>query len=277
MGVKATPSAVPALADDWATLEALLPPQWQAKARELGAFKRGRVIPDAQTLLRVMLIHLTQGCGLRQPAELARLGGIASVSAVAILKRLRNCGDWFEWMCREMRAQWLLAPLRSPLASCWADWRIRLGDGSLVSEPGVTGSQWSLHYAIDLPSLRADEVIVSSRQEGETLKRFTFKPAEIVVADHGFANPPGVAHVHQAGAPGSGWDCQGSFRRQGLDIGNKANAVDIARVRGIARCEGLVQRFLKPVGMLDPTTAVKLLRPAAWLAARPGAGSASPA
>lgn len=200
MGVKAIPSAVPGLTDDWATLEALLPPQWQAKARELGAFKRGRVIPDAQTLLRLMMIHLTQGCGLRQTAELARLGGIASVSDVAILKRLRNCGDWFEWMCCEMRALWLPAPLRPALASCWADRRIRLVDGSMVSEPGVTGSQWRLHYAIDLPSLRADEVIVSSRQEGETLKRFTFKPAEIVVADRGFANPPGVAHVHQAGA-----------------------------------------------------------------------------
>lgn len=200
MGAPTVPSAVPGLTDDWATLEALLPLQWQAKARELGAFKRGRVIPDAPTLLRVMLIHLTQGCGLRQTAEMARLGGIASVSDVAILKRLRNCGDWFEWMCREMRALWLPAPLRPPLASCWADWRIRLVDGSVVSEPGVTGSQWRLHYAIDLPSLRADEVIVSSRKEGETLKRFTFKPAEIVVADRGFANPPGVAHAHQGGA-----------------------------------------------------------------------------
>ena len=205
MGVQAKASraklsAVPSLTDDWATLEALLPAQWQAKARELGAFKRGRLIPNAQTLLRVMLIHLTQGCGLRQTAELARLGGIASVSDVAILKRLRNCAGWFEWMCREMRALWLPAPLRPALASCWSGRRIRLVDGSVISEPGATGSQWRLHYSIDLPSLRADEVVVSARSEGETLKRFTFTPADIVVADRGFANPPGVAHVHQAGA-----------------------------------------------------------------------------
>lgn len=39
---------------------------WQAKARELGAMRRGRDFTDPDVLLRVLLIHLGQGCSLRE-------------------------------------------------------------------------------------------------------------------------------------------------------------------------------------------------------------------
>ena len=52
---------------------------------------------------------------------------------------------------------------------------------------------------MDFPSLRADELIVSPRVEGETLKGFTLSEGDIVVADRGFANPAGVAHVAAGG------------------------------------------------------------------------------
>ena len=185
---------------DWDFVQQLLPPQWQSKARELGALRRGRVITNAQTLLRLMLIHLTDGCALRTTAAKACAGGLVNISDVAIFKRLRNCGDWFEWMCQELRASWLPAPLQPQLASCWTGRHIRMLDGTMVSEPGATGSQWRLHYSIDFPSLQADEVIVSPSTEGETLRRFKFKAAQIAVADRGFANPPGVAHVHASRA-----------------------------------------------------------------------------
>lgn len=200
MRVNEPPNRDRSLSEDWVFVEQLLPEHWQDKARELGAFKRGRVITSAATLLRVMLIHLTDGCALRTTAAKASVGGLVSISDVAILKRLRNCAAWFEWMCRELRASWLPAPLQPQLASCWERRRIRLLDGTMVSEPGATGSKWRLHYSVDFPSLRADEVIVSTSAEGETLRHFTFKPGEIAVADRGFANPPGVAHVHHSNA-----------------------------------------------------------------------------
>lgn len=186
-----------AAATDFDLIEGLLPSGWQEKARELGALRRGRSIADARTLLRVMMIHIAEGCGLRDTAERARLGGIATVSDVAILKRLRGCGAWFEWMCQQLRTQWLPPPLAPALGSCWAGRRIRLVDGTVVSEPGATGSQWRLHYAIELPSLSADEVIVGPCSDGETFKRFTVKPGDIIVGDRGYAHPAGVAHVDQ--------------------------------------------------------------------------------
>jgi RNase P protein component len=75
--------------------------------------------------------------------------------------------------------------------------RLRVVDGSVVREPGVTGSQWRLHYAIGLPSLQCQEVHLGPCDEGETLKRFQVHAGDIFVADRGYAHPGGIAHVRR--------------------------------------------------------------------------------
>jgi hypothetical protein len=72
---------------------------------------------------------------------------------------------------------------------------VRLVDGTMVSEPGDTGSQWRLHYAIGVPALNCDEVILTSPREGETLKRFSVTKGDILIGDRGYAHPAGIAHV----------------------------------------------------------------------------------
>ena len=141
--------------EDWAAIERLLPEQWQAKARELHALRRTRGVADAAALLRVMLIHIAQGCGLRETAQRARLGGIAALSDVAVLKRLRHCASWFEWMGSQLRQQWMPAALKASqaLRPCWSNYCIRLVDGTMVSEPGASGSKWRLHYSVQWPSV----------------------------------------------------------------------------------------------------------------------------
>ena len=91
------------LGKDWSLIESLLPQDWQSKARELGAFRRCGAIANARALLQVLLIHLGQGCSLRETAVQARLAGIAHVSDVALLKRLRSCSGWFEWLGQQLR------------------------------------------------------------------------------------------------------------------------------------------------------------------------------
>ena len=55
-------------ASDWEIVLRMLPQGWQDKARELGALRRCREFRDAATLLRVLLIHLAEGCSLRETA-----------------------------------------------------------------------------------------------------------------------------------------------------------------------------------------------------------------
>jgi Transposase DDE domain len=181
------------LQEDWALVQDLLPVGWQDKARELGALRRTRGIADAGTLLRVLFIHLAQGCGLRTTAALACEGGLADLSDVAILKRLKGCADWFEWMAQGLRAKWL--PEFPALNAAWAGRRIRLVDGTMVSEPGETGSKWRLHYSVGLPTLHCDEVIVTTQKQGETLKRFAVRPGDVLIADRGYAQAGGISHV----------------------------------------------------------------------------------
>jgi hypothetical protein len=73
--------------------------------------------------------------------------------------------------------------------------RLRLVDGTTVSEPGDTGSTWRLRYSVTLPGLACDEVVVSSPKLGETLRRYRVHAGDIFIADRGFANAHGVAHV----------------------------------------------------------------------------------
>ena len=86
------------LEEDFQYLLRLLPNGWQEKARSLGALRRCRGVSDAESLLRVLLIHLADGCSLRETSVRVRRGNIAQLSDVAIMDRLRLSGEWFRWM-----------------------------------------------------------------------------------------------------------------------------------------------------------------------------------
>jgi hypothetical protein len=80
-------------ADDWEMVLRLLPAGWREKARELGALRRYREFPDAAVLLRVLLIHLAEGCSLRETAVRAAEGnlpggGVAFMRAIPALEKL---------------------------------------------------------------------------------------------------------------------------------------------------------------------------------------------
>ena len=188
---------VASLGEDWDVVKALLPAQWEAKAVELGALRRLRGFESVEALLRVLLIHLADGCSLRETAVRARAGGLAEVSDVALLKRLRGCGPWFEWMGQAL-AQRMAQPMTPE--GPFAERRIRLIDGSSVCEPGATGSTWRLHYALNLQTLSCDEVHVTEADEGESLTRFAVRAGDVLMADRGFANRRGLRYVVGHGA-----------------------------------------------------------------------------
>ena len=199
VGVEQVEGEPVGLQEDWRIVEALLPARWMEMARELGAFQRARGIADARTLLQVMLIHLAEGCGLRETAARAALAGIAQVSDVALLKRLRSCGPWFEWLVQQLCAAPELgaAAREDTPEALLRGRRVRVVDGSVVREPGATGSQWRLHYSIALPQLHCQEVLLGPCDDGETLRRFEVNSGDVFIADRGYAHPGGIAHVRR--------------------------------------------------------------------------------
>jgi hypothetical protein len=187
-------SEIASIGQDWDVVTSMLPAQWRAKAVELGAVRRLRGFASVEALLRVLLIHLADGCSLRETVVRARAGDLADVSDVALLKRLRGCGPWFQWMAQEMAASMSLLMGSDTLL---AGRRVRLVDGSSVCEPGATGSTWRLHYALNLNTLSCDEVHVTEATEGESLTRFSIQPGDVIMADRGFAKRPSLRHVVQ--------------------------------------------------------------------------------
>lgn len=188
---------VASIEQDWSVVTTMLPADWQSKAMELGAVRRLRGFTSVEAMLRVMLIHLADGCSLRETVVRARAGDLADISDVALLKRLRGCGPWFQWMIQEMAANMSLSMAPNDFL---ADRPVRLIDGSVVCEPGATGSTWRLHYALNLRTLGCDEVHVTEAKEGERLTRFSIHAGDVVMADRGFTNRRGVRHVVQHNA-----------------------------------------------------------------------------
>jgi hypothetical protein len=81
--------------------------------------------------------------------------------------------------------------------------RIRILDGTIVKEPGRTGSQWRILYSLQLPNLRCDyfEVTATSGEgSGESLNRLSMQPKELILADAGYCSIAGIEHVQRRGA-----------------------------------------------------------------------------
>src|SRR5882757_7083352 len=68
--------------------------QLTASARASKAFVRARVVENAVDLLRLILSYCLGERGLRLTAAWATSIGLVDLSNVALLYRLRHCGDW---------------------------------------------------------------------------------------------------------------------------------------------------------------------------------------
>lgn len=189
--------------EDWALVERLLPEGWERQARELGALRRAKGFGDAQALLRTLLIHLAGGCSLKETATRAAEGNVAQVSSVAVWKRLRHSGEWFRWMTEALMRAWVERLPQEVVPRGHGVERIRrmrLVDASLISEPGDTGSDWRIHYAVDLRTLRCDFVEVTGVEGGESLKRFPLATGDVVFGDRIYATRAGLHYVVRQGA-----------------------------------------------------------------------------
>lgn len=178
--------------DSWEVLCSFLPQGWEQKARECGAFTRARGIAGADALLRILLIHIANGCSLAETSVRAHQLGLGHLNPSAIYKRLRSAEEWLRWMADQMRADGgMVAPT--------AGQRVRVVDATAISEPGSTGTDWRIHYAINLSNLQCDFFQLTDVSGGETWRRFPVAEGDILLGDRGYSNPNGVDHVVRAG------------------------------------------------------------------------------
>jgi hypothetical protein len=182
------------LTEEWAILASLLPPGWEALAKELGALQRVqkvRGISSPATLLRIILLHAASGLSLHQTVVRAQTQGLASMSDVALLKRLRSAEPWLRELTRRMFDETrFCSEVRLSKGR-----KLRAVDATTVEEPGATGTDWRVHYSICLPDMACDFYEVTGPKGGETYKRIPIDEGDIILADRGYCHRDGVAHV----------------------------------------------------------------------------------
>lgn len=181
----------------WPYLATLIgsPEEIARSAAAAGALIRRREVRSADTLLRLAITYGFCGFSLRQTAAYAQTVGFASISDVALLKRLRRCGPWLGELLAQKLAQ---RAGRAELPS--NQLRLRLIDATTVARPGSTGIDWRLHMSMNVTRGRVDHIELTDAKGAETLTRFAFASSDLVIADRGYAKAKDLDHVSRANA-----------------------------------------------------------------------------
>jgi len=189
----------------------------EKSARETKAFLRARAIECAVDLLRLILAYCLGERGLRSTAAWATSVGLVDISNVALLYRLRQCGDWLAMLVGQALAAAAPQASRGRL--------IRIIDATTVPKAGPAARKkselWRIHSAFDLPRERFGHFELTDQQEGETLDRIPVLKGEIRLADRAYLQPDRMADVLDAGADfviRSGWKSARWLNAQGRSI-----------------------------------------------------------
>lgn len=160
----------------------------EESARRFGALTRRRQITSADQILRLALAYGFCGLSLRQTAAWAESAGVASISDVALLKRLRKSTSWLGHLI----ATKLAARSGSrPQAAL----RLVLVDASTVNAPGNTSIDWRIHLGFDLATFQIRDVRLTDFKGGEALRRCRVEAGDVVVADRGYSRRTDLAAV----------------------------------------------------------------------------------
>jgi hypothetical protein len=167
----------------------------EASARAAGAFQRAREVRDPETLLRLVLAYGSGGMSLRDVSGWAEEQRIASLSSPALFKRLCNAEGWLGGIVAALLEKRI--KLRNYRLY---GHRLCAIDATTLCEPGADRTTWRVHVAYDVASGGVDQLELTDVHGGESLKRFTFRPGDIVLADRGYARPRDLRPVIEAGA-----------------------------------------------------------------------------
>ena len=184
-------------AESWEQVLQRLPAGYdlEASAQRTKALLRRREVKSACDLLRLVFAYAVCDWSLRVVGAWSTLIGLGSLSDVAVLKRLRGCQIWLGNLIATILQERRVGLVRRPGV------RLRLMDGTVVSRPGSTGTDWRLHLSLDLGNLCLDGVEVSDAHTGETFVHCPTQPGDIRLGDRGYGYASSMAPVLAAG----GW------------------------------------------------------------------------
>ncbi|HSR52502.1 MAG TPA: transposase [Acidobacteriota bacterium] len=161
-----------------------LPADLEATAREFKAFARARQVPNAQELMRMVLLFSGLDQTLREVAGTMTLLGMP-MSDEAVRQRLAACRPWVKALLDQLLPPAVRHALPDGL-------RFQVIDGSTVQGPGAEGIWYRVHIALDLVSLELRSIAVTDRKTGEKLGHYPLGAGDVALADRGYCHRQGI-------------------------------------------------------------------------------------
>jgi hypothetical protein len=154
--------------------------------------KRTRKIKNAGELLRLLLLHIGPGLSLEQAVTRAAQWGLPKLSDAGLLHRMKNSSPWMRWMCEQLIAE---QKTRQNWKVPGSELRMIAVDSTDISEPGPTGSDWRLHYAIEMPGVFCVHAELTDRHGGESLCRYPVAENDLLTGDRNYCKEAQIQHV----------------------------------------------------------------------------------
>lgn len=177
--------------DDWGTVAGFFPAGLEEMATKCGALVRRREIKTAENLVRLALVYALDDVSLREASVWAREAGVAELSDVAVLKRLRRCVPLLRLLCS------LLVPApERPLPGL----RLLVEDATTICRKRSKGTDFRVHAAYLPSSGHFAGVELTRADGGERLDRLECGPDDVLVADMGYQSRKGISKVRERGA-----------------------------------------------------------------------------
>ena len=181
--------------EDFKKIMELMPIGWEEKAKELKAIERSRKIATAEELLRMILLYLTSGGSFGKTSAILRLTDENSLNKNAVYERIVKSRDWLKWLCENTsrnvgelveKPEWL------------KDKKVCLIDASDVSKKGSNGSDYKLHYNVELFNLEMREMHITESSVGEKFQNFKkLGTDDIVIADRAYGSLKSIKYLKE--------------------------------------------------------------------------------
>lgn len=162
----------------------------EVTARAFKAFERRGKVPDAVSLLRLILMYSVGHLSLRATAA-AACGTIATLSDKAVEGRLRKSGDWLEHLLQTL--------LRTRAGALGPACGLALIDGSVIKPPG-SGGQWRVHARYDPARGGFADLRLTPASTAEATALTRLDAGQTVITDRGYARVRNIEAVLEAGS-----------------------------------------------------------------------------
>ena len=173
-----------------------LPEDWEAKAKETGAFTRARNIKSPEDLLALNMLYITNDGSFQMASAMMKLTKGISINKNAAYERITASGEWLRWMAEALCAM-QGATIEKP--SFLGEKQVKLVDASDETTKGKEKNTWRLHYVFNLFSFQCTDMELTTNKEGERLTRHKVEESDIFIADRIYCTMSGIEHVLSGG------------------------------------------------------------------------------